>query len=87
MYRKPPRSDAGKLAVAAIAKVREVYPTVHPADEDVEAALALLERFAEQKLTLTDATIASMAARAGARVMTFDARHFALMGASIVEEA
>lgn len=55
--------------------------------EEVAAALALLERFADQKLTLADATIASMAARAGARVMTFDTRHFALMGASIVEEA
>ncbi len=43
----------------------------------------LLERFSDQKITLADATIASMAARAKARVITLDERHFTLMEADV----
>ena len=83
MYRKPPRSDAAKLATTALRRVMETYPVVYPAQEDTEAALALLARYDDQKITLADATIASMAARAGAAVMTLDTHHFGLMGVEV----
>jgi predicted nucleic acid-binding protein len=83
MYRKPPRSDAAKLAVTALQRVMESYPAVHPSPEDAQAAVRLLARFDDQKITLADATIATMAVRAGAQVMTLDQRHFRMMQASV----
>ncbi len=54
-----------------------------PTREDVEAARATLRRYPDQRLTMTDGTIAAMAQREGVRVLTFDARHFKLMGAAV----
>ncbi len=85
MYRKPPRSDAAKLATTAVRRVMETYPIVYPTQEDAEAALALLTRYDDQKITLADATIANMAARAGATVMTLDTHHFGLMEAAVYQ--
>lgn len=83
MYRKPPRSDAARLATTALRRVIATYPAVYPTEADTQAALILLERFSDQKITLADATIASMAARSQAQVMTLDERHFGLMGAEV----
>lgn len=83
MYRKPPRSDAARLAITALRRVTETYPAVYPSEQNTEAALVFLARFDDQKITLADATIASMAARAGAQVMTLDTHHFGMMGANI----
>jgi predicted nucleic acid-binding protein len=46
-----------------------------PQDADKQAALATLERYPDQKITLADATIAAMASREGAAVLTFDRHH------------
>ena len=85
LYRKPPRSDAARFAVTALRRVTETYPIVYPAQEDAAAAPAFLARFDDQKITLADATLAGMAARAGATVMTLDTRHFGRMGAEVYQ--
>jgi predicted nucleic acid-binding protein len=54
-----------------------------PQDADKQAALATLERYPDQKITLADATIAAMASREGAAVLTFDRHHFLLMGVDV----
>lgn len=56
-----------------------------PERSDVEEARKTLQRYRDQKLTVADATIAAMARREGAQVLTFDARHFGLMGAEVYE--
>lgn len=76
--RKP--SDPGAAHEAA-RDVLRAYPLVFPTRDDTDAAADLLARYSDQRLTLTDALIASMAAREGVRVLTFDERHFSLMGA------
>lgn len=75
--RKP--SDPG-AAHGATRGVLKAYPLVFPTRDDTDAAAGLLARYSDQRLTLTDALIASMAAREGVRVLTFDERHFSLMG-------
>ncbi len=46
---------------------------------------ATLERFSDQRISLIDATIASMAVRLNLRMVMFDKRHFGLMGAKTYE--
>jgi predicted nucleic acid-binding protein len=84
MYRKPARSDAAIRAHTALEAVCQAYETSCPDEKDLGAALALLQRFSDQTITLTDATIASMAARAAASVMTFDLHHFSVMGTDVL---
>lgn len=76
--RKP--SDPGAAHEAA-RDVLRAYPLVFPTRDDTDAAADLLARYSDQRLTLTDALVASMAAREGVRVLTFDERHFSLMRA------
>lgn len=80
VHRKPRDPSYAYRAVRAIA---DAYPVRFPADTDVQAAMALLQRYPDQAITLADALTASMAAREGAGVFTFDARHFTLMGAAL----
>ena len=47
-----------------------------PTEEDVEGARDILKRYDDQKISLTDATIASMAKREEARILTLDKEHF-----------
>ncbi len=54
-----------------------------PTREDVKEARETLRRYPDQRLTMTDATIAAMAQREGVMVLTFDERHFTLMGAGV----
>lgn len=63
----------------------EVFTPMMPVREDADAAQGSLQRYRDQKISLTDATIASMSRRAGMSVLTFDARlrHFELMGAQV----
>ena len=63
----------------------DVFSTLVPTLEDADAALADLRRFDDQKISLTDATIAAMSRREGRVVATFDEkqRHFELMKASV----
>jgi predicted nucleic acid-binding protein len=83
MYRKPSRTDASRKALTALAFVAERFPTVYPVEADRQVAIATLGRYLDQKLTLTDATIAAMASREGAAVLTFDRHHFGLMGVEV----
>lgn len=71
-------------AHALIADALEIFPPTMPTREDVDEALESLRRYSDQKITLTDATLAAMARREGRLVFTFDERqrHFQLMGAS-----
>lgn len=80
VHRKP--RDPG-LALSVMQRLLERYPLAMPTNEDAEAALELLSRYRDQAITLADAVLASMAARAGARVLTFDRRHFGLLGAEV----
>ena len=63
----------------------EVFSTVMPTLEDADAASESLRRYRDQKITLTDATVAAMSKREGMVVVTFDEkqRHFELMGAQV----
>ncbi len=72
---------------ALIADALEVFAPLLPTMEDVDAALGALRRYADQKITLTDATVAAMAQRERRAVLTFDekGRHFQLMGATVYE--
>jgi predicted nucleic acid-binding protein len=81
--RKPSDPEAAHESVRSILRA---YPLVFPTRDDTDAAADLLARYSDQRLTLTDALIASMAAREGARVLTFDDRHFSLMGSYLYGE-
>lgn len=72
-------------AHALIADALEVFAPVLPTVEDVDAALGFLRRYADQKITLTDATVATIAKRERRAVLTFDEkqRHFQLLGAAV----
>lgn len=83
VYRKAPRSDGGKRAAAALRLLVGSYEVHYPTHAHLEAAIAMLERFDDQKITLTDATVASMASDAGATVATFDRVHFGLLGVEV----
>jgi len=63
----------------------EVFSVMLPTHEDVDAAREDLRRYDDQKISLTDATIAAMSRREKMVVATFDEkqRHFELMGASV----
>ena len=76
-------------AHALIADALEIFTPELPTLEDVDAALGSLRSFADQKISLTDATIAAIALRLRAAVLTFDqkARHFELMGAEVYGRA
>ncbi len=75
--RKP--SDPG-AAHKALRGVVAAYLPVFPTQANTDAATELLARFGDQRITLTDALLASMAVQGDARVLTFDVRHFVLMG-------
>ena len=76
------RGDVAQ-AHGRILAVRLRSPVSYPVAADGDAAYTTLERFNDQRVTLTDATIAAMAARLGLQVATFDRRHFGLMGAEV----
>lgn len=65
----------------------EIFGVLYPLEADADAARESLKRFNDQKISLTDATIAAMAVREEMQVATFDTRHFGLMGAMIYEGA
>lgn len=66
-----------------ILAVKGRSPVSYPVAADGDAAYATLKRFGDQRISLTDATIAAMAVRLGLQVATFDRRHFGLMGAEV----
>jgi predicted nucleic acid-binding protein len=80
LYRKP---RAPGYAHRAVSKITAAYPTAYPLEADKTAALALLGRYPDQAITLSDAVTACMAKRENAQVMTFDYRHFDLLGAEV----
>lgn len=80
LYRKP--EDPAR-AERVVTQALCIYPLLLPGEGDVTAALALLRAFGDQKISLTDATLAAMANRLGAKVLTFDTRHFALLKARV----
>ncbi len=74
------------MAQKAVGGVLAVYPLATPQRADVEAGLAALARYGDQPISLVDATTASMAKREGLGVLTFDVRHYRLLGADVYEE-
>lgn len=76
------RGDVAR-AHERILAVKKRSPVSYPVAADGDAASATLERFSDQRISLTDATIAAMAVRLGLQVVTFDRRHFGLMGAEV----
>jgi predicted nucleic acid-binding protein len=78
--RKPAQPERAHRTIKA---VLSSYSTAMPSEEDEQAALTLLECYPDQKISLTDATIASMVKRTNAKVLTFDCRHFGLLGVEI----
>lgn len=62
------------------------FGVLYPVEADGEAARASIKRFNDQKISLTDATVAAMSVREGTLVATFDVRHFGLMGAAVYGE-
>ena len=77
---------AGSEVIRAHTRIAEVFDLAanqYPVEADGSGARLMLERFSDQCITLTDATIAAMALRLGLLVVTFDQRHFGLMGAEV----
>ena len=77
---------AGGRVGRAHEQVTELFDFVtmrYPVEADGRKARATLVRFGDQRITLTDATIAAMGVRLGLQVVTFDRRHFGLMGAEV----
>lgn len=72
-------------AHALINDALDIFTLTMPTLEDATEAAKNLKRFSDQKITLTDATIAAMARRERQVVFTFDERqrHFQLMGAAV----
>jgi predicted nucleic acid-binding protein len=78
------RSKDPRLALAVLDQLQAAYLLEHPQPEDYAVARRLLGRFDDQTISLADAVLAAMADRLGARVLTFDRRHFGLMGVTVV---
>lgn len=78
--RKP---TATERAHGLLEEVLEMFPYELPTRDDVAEARATLQRYRDQRITAADATIAAMARREGASILTFDERHFSLMGADV----
>ena len=76
------RSDPAR-AHGRVLAMRSRSSVSYPVAADGDAAYTTLERFSDQRITLTDATIAAMGVRLGLQVVTFDRRHFGLMGAEV----
>ena len=55
---------------------------INPSSEDYQEAAAKLARFADQPITMFDATVAVLALRMGVRVWTYD-HHFDVMGVPV----
>lgn len=68
-----------------IAALFDMTTVQYPLEADGRNARITLERFSDQRISLTDATIAAMAVRLDLRAVTFDKRHFGLMGAEVYE--
>lgn len=58
----------------------------YPNETDGLTALTSLERYNDQHISLTDATIAAMSRRLKLRVATFDQRHFSVMEADVFDD-
>ena len=71
---------AGRSFLANYANVYNLYAPTH---KQLEHARSIIERFDDQKLTLTDATNAVVALDLAAPVATFD-HHYRLMGAEVI---
>ena len=82
LYTKPPRVEAARQTVEGVLRA---YPLVMPSEEDVRSGMEGLARFNDQAISLTDAITASMARREGLAVLTFDVRHYSLLGAELYE--
>jgi predicted nucleic acid-binding protein len=69
---------------AAIGWLDEVSESlfVNPAPEDYSQGLMTVRKFAGQRITLVDATVAAMASRMGVKVWTYD-HHFDVMRVSV----
>jgi predicted nucleic acid-binding protein len=65
------------VAFRWLREVREAT-LVNPTPEDYRQAIAKVGGFADQSITLFDATVAVLASRIGVRVWTYD-HHFAVM--------
>ncbi len=83
VVRKPSRT---REAQRLLEDVFDTFGVEMPVREDIEEARQTLRRYSDQKITLADVTIAAMAVRLGVHVLTFDKRHFALMGARVYGE-
>lgn len=66
-----------------VAALFEMATVLYPVAADGNNAYMTLERMGDQRISLTDATIAAMAVRLDLRALTFDKRRFELMGAAV----
>ncbi len=83
IVQRKPRDPS--FALRAVTKIIKAYPLVFHGEKDIQAALELLTQYQDQTITLADAVLASMAKRNKAQVITFDDRHFGLMGAEVYQ--
>jgi predicted nucleic acid-binding protein len=68
-----------------LATYPDLYNLAWPTQMQHARAIALLQRFEDQKISLTDAVNAVIAREVKARVATFD-RHYAIMGLEVVQQ-
>lgn len=69
-------------ALAWLDDVREGSAWINPSPQDYREAMALVERFPDQPITLFDASLAVVAARVSLPVWTYD-HHFDTMGTKV----
>ena len=81
LFQKPPQIEK---ALRTLQALLQAYPLVMPVEADVRTALEQMSRYPDQKISLVDATLVSMSQRTGLPVVTFDERHFQLLGAELL---
>lgn len=82
-------SRAGRNVGKAHRSFNALFDSVavrYPTEEDGKSARTILENFDDQRISFTDATIAAMSIRLRLWTVTFDVRHFGLMGANVFDE-
>jgi len=71
-----------KIAARWLDEVSSGVSLINPVPQDYQEALRRLKAFADQPITLFDATVAVLGTRLGVEIWTYD-HHFDLLGAAV----
>jgi len=71
-----------KIAARWLDEVSSGVSLINPVPQDYQEAVRRLKAFADQPITLFDATVAVLGTRLGVEIWTYD-HHFDLLGAAV----